>query len=299
MTGINLAVALEASGPEAFEADHWTALAAAADDAELDLVTLEDSFGPPAHGGGRPDAVLTAARIAPVTRHIGLIPVATTTHTEPFHLATALATLDHVSYGRGGWQAQVSARPEEAALLGLRPPLTAGELYAEAADAVEVVRRLWDSWEDDAVIRDVSTGRYIDREKLHYIDFTGQFFAVKGPSIVPRPPQGQPVVATRVDSPEALAFARDSADLIFVDPSFRGDTGSLKVFADATADDDIADLATRFDGVRLHGDIAAITRDLVPRLRERGHFQPRGGTLRERLGLPRATNRYAPEASVA
>jgi len=68
-------------------------------------------------------------------------------------------------------------------------------LFDEAGDFVEVVRRLWDSWEDDAVIRDVTTGRYVDRDKLHYIDFTGRCFSVKGPSITPRPPQGQPVVA--------------------------------------------------------------------------------------------------------
>ena len=69
------------------------------------------------------------------------------------------------------------------------------ELFDEAADYVEVVRRLWDSWEDDAEIRDAATGRFIDRGKLHYIDFTGDYFSVKGPSITPRPPQGQPVVS--------------------------------------------------------------------------------------------------------
>ena len=69
------------------------------------------------------------------------------------------------------------------------------EHFDEAADYVEVLRRLWDSWEDDAEIRDVATGRFIDRDKLHYIDFEGRWFAVKGPSITPRPPQGQPVVA--------------------------------------------------------------------------------------------------------
>ncbi len=67
--------------------------------------------------------------------------------------------------------------------------------FDEAADYVEVLRRLWDSWEDDAEIRDVATGRFIDRDKLHYIDFEGRWFSVRGPSITPRPPQGQPVVA--------------------------------------------------------------------------------------------------------
>ena len=84
---------------------------------------------------------------------------------------------------------------------GAGPPRGSGsqrsiaDLFDEAADAVEVVRRLWDSWEDDAEIRDVATGRFIDRDKLHYIDFEGSYFSVKGPSITPRPPQGQPIIA--------------------------------------------------------------------------------------------------------
>ena len=152
---------------------------------------------------GRPDAVLVAARVAPVTRHIGLIPVATVTHTEPFHISKAIATLDFISHGRAGWQVRVSGSPHEAALFGRRD-VAGADLFDEADDAVEVVRRLWDSWEDDAVIRDVATGRFVDRDKLHYIDFAGKYFSVKGPSITPRPPQGQPVVA---------ALAHATADL--------------------------------------------------------------------------------------
>jgi alkanesulfonate monooxygenase SsuD/methylene tetrahydromethanopterin reductase-like flavin-dependent oxidoreductase (luciferase family) len=211
----HLAVALDAPS---FSADYWTALARTADEARLDFVTLEDTFGPPAAGPARPDAVLVAARIAPLTSHIGLVPVATTTHTEPFHLSTALATLDYVSGGRAGWQARVSGSPADAALLGRRPLPSLDDLFDEAADAVEVVRRLWDSWADDAVIKDVATGRFIDRDKLHYIDFAGRFFRVKGPSIVPRPPQGQPVVAALAHAPVAYEFAARSADIVFVTP---------------------------------------------------------------------------------
>src|SRR5262249_40944112 len=151
--------------------------ARAADAARLDFVTIDDSFGPPPTGSARPDAVLVASFLAPLTDHIGLIPVATTTHTEPFHLSTALATVDHISQGRAGWQVRVSALSEEAPLLGRRAPLPIGELFDEAADAVEVVRRLWDSWQDDAVIKDVATGRFIDRDRLHYIDFAGAYFS--------------------------------------------------------------------------------------------------------------------------
>jgi alkanesulfonate monooxygenase SsuD/methylene tetrahydromethanopterin reductase-like flavin-dependent oxidoreductase (luciferase family) len=92
------------------------------------------------------------------------------------------------------------------------------ELFDEAADYVEVVRRLWDSWEDDAEIRDVATGRFIDRDKLHYIDFTGTRFSVKGPSITPRPPQGQPLVTALAHTTIAYRLAARAADVVFVTP---------------------------------------------------------------------------------
>ncbi|MBG0561104.1 LLM class flavin-dependent oxidoreductase [Actinoplanes aureus] len=314
MTGLHLAVALDGRH---FDADRWVDLAREADDARLDFVTFEDTFGPPA-GGGRPDAVLVAARVAPLTRHIGLVPVATTTHTEPFHLSTALATLDYVSNGRAGWQPRVSGDPAEAALLGRREPLGVEELFAEAADAVEVVRRLWDSWQDDAIIKDIATGRFIDRERLHYIDFDGPYFSVKGPSIVPRPPQGQPVVAALAHIPVAWEFAARSADLVFITPSDADDAARiigkldrrLKVYADVVVHlgeggtvQQIADLIQGWaraglDGFRLRPgrlphDLTAITRELVPELRRRGLFTPsEKSTLRDRLGLPVAVNRY-------
>ncbi len=87
-------------------------------------------------------------------------------------------------------------------------------LWAEAHEAAEVASRLWDSWEDDAEIRDVATGRFIDRDKLHYIDFAGEYFSVKGPSITPRSPQGQPLVAVTVDGGESFEFAVARADLV-------------------------------------------------------------------------------------
>jgi alkanesulfonate monooxygenase SsuD/methylene tetrahydromethanopterin reductase-like flavin-dependent oxidoreductase (luciferase family) len=146
-----------------------------------------------------------------------------------------------VSKGRAGWRPQISWKPHEAPHVGLRevPPIdrranddvTRGyinDLFDEAADAVEVVRRLWDSWEDDAIIRDVPTGRFVDRDKLHYIDFRGRFFNVKGPSIVPRPPQGQPIVAALAHSEVPFRFAAKSADVVFVTPA-DGDDVSRKV----------------------------------------------------------------------
>jgi alkanesulfonate monooxygenase SsuD/methylene tetrahydromethanopterin reductase-like flavin-dependent oxidoreductase (luciferase family) len=253
---VHLAVALDGAGwhpaawqqpdarpAELFSARYWADVTIEAERGLLDFVTFEDSlslqstrYGQPDERTdqvrGRLDAVITAARVAPLTRHVGLVPTAAVTHTEPFHISKAIATLDYVSTGRAGVRIQVSARPHEAGHFGRRsfPPLhiddpddpgtrrVIGELFDEAADYVEVVRRLWDSWEDDAEIRDVATGRFVNRDKLHYIDFSGRWFAVKGPSITPRPPQGQPVVSALGHGSVAYRLIAQSADIGYVTP---------------------------------------------------------------------------------
>ncbi|MFF5232497.1 LLM class flavin-dependent oxidoreductase [Dactylosporangium sp. NPDC000521] len=288
---LHLAVALDGAGwhpaawrdpsthPDSlFAPEYWLDLVRLAERGKLDFVTIEDSLGLQSgrydgldgradHVKGRLDALLIAARVAPVTTHIGLVPTVTVTHTEPFHVSTQLATLDYLSTGRAGWRAQVSGRPAEAAHFGHRefpsfdpaahaePAAQAfvAELFAEAADHIEVVRRLWDSWEDDAEIRDVATGRFIDRDKLHYIDFTGRHFSVKGPSITPRPPQGQPVVTALTHS--SLGYGL-GADILYVTPSDAANaaeivaevraTGPVKVFADVVVFLD-ADRKARLD----------------------------------------------------
>ena len=238
---LHLAVALDGAGwhpvawrePGAradalFDPDYWVDLVTEAERGLLDFVTVEDSMG--LQGSmrrgpdprtdrvqGRLDALMTLARVAPVTSHIGLVPTVTTTFTEPFHVSKAVATLDWVSTGRAGWRAQLSRAWEEP-LFGRRPSLAEEDLFAEAADHVEVVRRLWDSWEDDAEIRDVATGRFVDRDKLHYVDFDGPRFSVRGPSITPRPPQGQPVVVALAHITPAFRFGATSADVVLITP---------------------------------------------------------------------------------
>jgi len=176
-----------------------------------------------------------------VTRHIGLIPTVVITHTEPFHVSKAIATLDYASTGRAGVRVRVSLAQHEAAHFGRRSfperaqadrawP-TSAELIAgtfdEAADYVEVLRRLWDSWEDDAEIRDAVTGRFVDRQRLHYIDFAGRWFSVKGPSITPRPPQGQPVVSALGHAPVAYQLIAGSTDIGFVTPRDADDAAHI------------------------------------------------------------------------
>ena len=157
----------------------------AAESAGFHAVTFRDS--PEA---GRLNALQRAAFAGPLTRSIALIPEVDTAYTEPFHVSTQLASLDYVTGGRAGWIATADDDRAAAAAVGRRHVTGAG-LAGEAAAAIEVSRRLWDSWEDDAVIRDVPSGRYVDAGKLHYADFDGPGYSVKGPSIIPRPLQGQ------------------------------------------------------------------------------------------------------------
>lgn len=243
-TPLHLAVALDGTGwhPASWrEADarpadllsprYWTDLVAEAERGLLDFVTIEDGLALQSDHHlradervdrvrGRLDAVLIASRVAPLTRSIGLVPTAIVTHTEPFHLSKAIATLDYVSGGRAGVRVQLTASPDVAGHFGRRDVAAASgtELIDEAADYVEVLRRLWDSWEDDAEIRDVATGRFIDRTKLHYIDFEGAQFTVKGPSITPRPPQGQPIVAALAHGDPVYGLVASSADIGFITP---------------------------------------------------------------------------------
>ncbi len=262
---MHLAVALDGAGwhpaawrepdarpAELFTAAYWVDLVREAERGLLDFVTIEDSLclqscradGPDGRTDqmrGRLDAVLVAARVAPLTRHIGLVPTVVVTHTEPFHVSKAIATLDYASSGRAGLRIRVSARPDEAAHFGRRVlPGAAGEerggparqgllagLLDEAADYVEVVRRLWDSWEDDAEIRDTATGRFVDRTRLHYIDFTGRCFSVKGPSITPRPPQGQPIVSALAHGGPAYRLVARSADAGYVTPAGADDARAI------------------------------------------------------------------------
>lgn len=173
-----------------------------AQDAAFDFVAIGDSFVLDTNGvnprAGQIDAALITSRIAPVLNGIGLIPAINTTHTEPFHVSKLVATLDHISNGHGGWEPTVSTTKVEAQLFGRGPALSKPAAWSQAGEVIDVVAQLWDSWEDDAEIRDERTGRFIDRNKLHYVDYEGVHFSVKGPSITPRPPQGHPITVISI-----------------------------------------------------------------------------------------------------
>ena len=159
---------------------------------------------------GRLEAGTRAAYVSTVTDRIGLAPTLHAPVTEPFHLATQLASLDHASHGRGAWIVGAANDPAARATVG-GEPLSPEALRAEIGDVLNTARALWDSWEDDAVIRDVATSRYLDSAKVHHIDYEGAGFSVKGPLITPRPPQGQLVVL----APDALEIDA-LADVVLV-----------------------------------------------------------------------------------
>lgn len=165
-----------------------------AETAGFTLATLGGGHLPPGAAPNivaRIDPLQQAAFAGPLTTRIGLVPEVEATFIEPFHTANQFASLDHVSRGRAGWLVRATGDATAAKAYGWPPFEDEAALAREVGDVIEVNRRLWDSWEDDAVIRDTATWRYIDRDKLHYADFTGETFSVKGTSYVPRPPQGQ------------------------------------------------------------------------------------------------------------
>ncbi|WP_369372078.1 nitrilotriacetate monooxygenase [Promicromonospora sp. Populi] len=194
-----------------------------AENAGLTFVSFADALLPAVPGSpaaARLDSVTRAAFVSRTTTAIGLVPQVPTTYPEPFHVAAQLASLDIAAAGRGGWVASVT---RDAATADAYGRAVVGDLAREARDVVQVVRDLWDSWEDDAVVRDVATGRYIDRDRLHYVDFVGESFSVKGPLITPRPPQGQLVVlaadgdvAPAVGSPARPGPAEQLVDVTLV-----------------------------------------------------------------------------------
>jgi alkanesulfonate monooxygenase SsuD/methylene tetrahydromethanopterin reductase-like flavin-dependent oxidoreductase (luciferase family) len=167
------------------------------------------------NSSGRLNALQRAAFVAPLTRSIALVPEVDTVYTEPFHVSTQLSSLDYVSRGRAGWLVRASASDAEAAAVG-REHADSARRTREAAASIEVGRRLWDTWEDDAVIRDVARGRYLDVDRLHYADFEGPDYSVKGPAIIPRSPQGQLPVLAPAGLLTAEALAAGAADALLV-----------------------------------------------------------------------------------
>src|ERR1700738_1117407 len=163
----------------------------------------------------RVEPITWLSAIAAVTHRIGLIATASTTHTGPYNPARLFASLDHISGGRAGWNIVTTSVPQAAQNFGLPEHPPHGERYERAREFLDVITRLWDSWEDDALINDPVSGVFADTTKIHAIDHVGKHFHVRGPLNVARSPQGRPVYVQAGSSDDGRAFAAGLAEAIF------------------------------------------------------------------------------------
>ncbi len=153
--------------------------------------------------------------LAMVTRHVGLVTTASTTYNEPYNLARKFATLDLISKGRAGWNVVASWSELEAQNFGLETTLDYDTRYARSAEFVEVVKGLWDSWDDGALLFDKAGGRYFDDAKMHVLDHRGRFFKVRGPLNVAGMPQGHPVIVQAGASDQGRELGAATAEVIY------------------------------------------------------------------------------------
>lgn len=161
------------------------------------------------------DPLTLLPALAAVTRHLGLIATASTSYNEPYHIARKFASLDHLSGGRAGWNVVTSANPHEAHNFGRDEHLDHADRYRRAREFHAVVTGLWDSWADDAFVRDVDAGVFFDPARLHVLAHEGEFFRVRGPLNIARPIQGYPVIVQAGSSEDGRALAAETAEMIF------------------------------------------------------------------------------------
>jgi FMN-dependent oxidoreductase (nitrilotriacetate monooxygenase family) len=153
--------------------------------------------------------------LAMVTQHIGLVTTASTTYNEPYHVARKFATLDLISHGRAGWNMVTSWSEAEARNFSREEHLDYDTRYDRAAEFVDVVKGLWDSWEDDAFSFDKQSGRFFDEAKMHVLDHKGKYFSVRGPLNVAGMPQGHPIIVQAGASDQGREIAAATADVVY------------------------------------------------------------------------------------
>jgi FMN-dependent oxidoreductase (nitrilotriacetate monooxygenase family) len=199
--------------------EHYRHAAEVAERGRLDSIFFADILSVGANvsrqltNGLEPISVLSA--VSAVTTHVGLIATASTSYNEPYNLARRFATLDHLSGGRAGWNIVTSASQAEARNFGLDGRADHADRYRRATEFVGVVNKLWDSWEDGALVGDKESGLYADPERTHAIDHVGDFFRVAGPLSVPRSPQGRPVLIQAGTSNDGITLGARYAEAIF------------------------------------------------------------------------------------
>jgi FMN-dependent oxidoreductase (nitrilotriacetate monooxygenase family) len=199
--------------------DHYIKLARTAEQALFDAFFIVDSqfinASYPSHYLNRLEPLTLLSAVATHTRHIGLVGTASSTYNSPFNLARRFASLDHISHGRAGWNVVTSFDTGTSKNYGLDEHLDYTTRYGRALEAVQVVRGLWDSYEDDAFPADVDRGLFLDPDKLHALDHVGEHFKVAGPLNLSRSPQGQPVIFQAGVSEDGRNLAAHVAEGIY------------------------------------------------------------------------------------
>src|SRR5260370_9976995 len=205
------------------------AMARMAERGKLDCISFRDSVaiaGSTAVYGGKVfrekngrqahiEPVSAIAALGAITSRIGLVSTCTTSYNEPYNVARRFLTIDHISGGRAGWNLVTSQAEDEAVNFGRDAHFEHGIRYDRAAEFHDVVVGLWDSWEDDAFLRDKKSGVWFDFDKMHILRHNRQYFNVRGPLNVARSPQGRPVVAQAGSSDVGMELAARTADLVF------------------------------------------------------------------------------------
>ncbi len=161
------------------------------------------------------DPLTLLPALAMVTEHLGLVATASTTFEQPYHVARKFASLDHLSGGRAGWNLVTTSNPDAARNFGLDDHMEHAERYRRAREFFDVVTGLWDSWADDAFVRDVENGVYFDPAKMHVLNHKGKYLSVRGPLNVARPIQGWPVVVQAGASDAGRQIAAETAEAVF------------------------------------------------------------------------------------
>lgn len=217
----------------ATDPNHYIRLAQLAESAKLDFVFVADT---PCLPEGDIDALSRSPRyinglepltllsvLSAHTRHIGLVGTLSSSYNEPFNVARAVASLDHLSGGRAAWNVVTTGSLNAPANFGRDANFDHAIRYERAREFVAVVRGLWDTWEDGAIVRNVADSRYFDPAKLHALNHKGKHFSVAGPLNIARPPQGHPVVVQAGGSDPGRELAAETADMVFmVEASLEG-----------------------------------------------------------------------------
>lgn len=210
-----------------FDIGRYARLAAAAEAAKLDMIFIADKLSIDDIYGGtfdaavrlrpsiHPEPLTLLSALAMTTSHIGLGATISTSYNEPYHAARMFASIDHFSGGRAAWNAVTSVNDGEARNFSRDRHLGHAERYDRAAEFIDVMRLLWDTWEEDAVAPDKAAARYADPARIHYADHRGPWFQVRGPLGSVRPPQGHPVLIQAGVSGAFQALAARNAEVVF------------------------------------------------------------------------------------